>query len=545
MSLENPVTYTLLVNDQGSKVTLGLGTIITDTAADAPAVAFPPVVALPAPQDSFDNVTTHVVLQALGGNVTTWDYTNQLNNSDFITSIGVVYDLTYGPKSISSVGTMTYAQIVGGARATSSGAAIGCATSGLCQGGLQNGTWVAPPGQALIGIRTIWGPISWTTYWQSTNWIGQTSWNSAPVNGSTLLSIMFISAALSDTTHSNPIYSPWYGSNPSSNTGLGVVETYYAYQHFITGFAFRAGNSLPNPPSAGSNDWQSLGIGALTALRFSALPYIMSGESSARELAYCNGTQTDDMFSAAGYSNAGTIPYNSYNSQCVTAGAAYCATALNDPACVPFCKVYDCTAIGQAYTRDKLAAWQAANPSGLILSADGADDTFLSAYPESACFLESKFYTDYFNSMRKLYDGMESIADIPACAFTPCATSDRKPLNITCPANQSCITISNVENDGTINGAFSSPTSSTCQLRSDVSPAAPAAEPAGPAGPAGPAAEPAGPAAASSSDRYVLVVIIVVLLLVAALVATNKKQVRQTASVPAAANLTPDRPIET
>lgn len=315
----------------------------------------------------------------------------------------------------------------------------------------------------------------------------------------------------------------WYGNQPAYVT-FGIspetsdcVATYINYPYFITGFKLLEWNYYGSV---------STGIAGFTEIEYSGLPYIAAG--LANQICCAGTTYSGDQASACtalGY-GAGTWT----GPGCQTYMETYCTTNLSDATCESFCKEVDCTNIGQAYTLGKYNAAVSANQA--IISDPVRHSDLLSTYPESACFLPTAFYDNYYASLQANVDmdSKDAISELPACNFAPCAAGNYKPTSgLECPATQICTVTATVLNTGTISGdAVPHIASGACNLKSTVV-AAPACYPnpcpngqtcsldsgavscaatSTPAAP--PAAAPAAtPAATSHTAEYIVVLIII------------------------------------
>jgi hypothetical protein len=82
--------------------------------------------------------------------------------------------------------------------------------------------------------------------------------------------------------------------------------------------------------------------------------------------------------------------------------------------------------------------------------------------PVCACFMKPSFYQNYFNSLSNTIN-LAVTEDLPACFYGPCAaspikSSDQKtkrgPGGKACPDVNACITVAEVDNQGTIKGSI-------------------------------------------------------------------------------------------
>ena len=316
--------------------------------------------------------------------------------------------------------------------------------------------WQAPSGQALVGIQVV-TPFYW---WSKTNNTNNNGWN--------LAGISFLCAPISGITSNNVSASAFYGWPPYGADGLpgieGCVATYSQYPYFINGFSTSDFDNASNIAT---------GIAAFISIDYTGLPSIAA---DLQPQTCCAGTTysgiPDAACTALGYGANWTGP------GCMPYMNSYCTTNLSDATCESFCKVVDCTNIGQAYTLGKYNAAVSANQA--IISDPVRHSDLLSTYPESACFLPTAFYDNYYASLQANVDmdSKDAISELPACNFAPCAAGNYKPTSgLECPATQICTVTATVLNTGTISGdAVPHIASGACNLKSTVV-AAPACYP--------------------------------------------------------------------
>ena len=161
----------------------------------------------------------------------------------------------------------------------------------------------------------------------------------------------------------------------------------------------------------------------------------------------CQGVYLANTYELAGCQLANLVPTNTAgvaNPNCTAFLNTYCLQNMDKPACKSYCASANCDSIIASYCQ-----WRKQVQGIDVVVKDQTCACFMDA-------VEPDFYTNFFNSLQTANPALaQSLPKFPSCFYPQCASSPlQRHYNppVACPSVTACINVTNVNNNGTIQG---------------------------------------------------------------------------------------------